>query len=39
MDSLPWETDSIPGLDGMKSDGQTDQNKKQHKPANHITKI
>jgi len=27
------------GLDGLKSDGQTDQNRKQQKPANHIAKI
>jgi len=29
----------FPGLDGLKSDGQTDQNRKQQKPANHIAKI
>jgi hypothetical protein len=29
----------FPGLDGLKSDGQTDQNRKQQKPANHKAKI
>jgi len=29
----------FPGLDGLKSDGQTDQNRKQQKPTNHTAKI
>lgn len=29
----------FPGLDGLNSDGQTDQNRKQQKPAEHTAKI